>query len=234
MKVLIFLLFVCFAAIEGETQTVGIGTTTPNSNAILDVSSATKPMIVPRLNSTAIANIPAPVDGMLVFNTDVKAFWGYSSGGISAAVAQTTANGTVTSYNGTDVGQSFTAPRDMLLQSISVTVSSFSGTLASFQLRLRAGEGYSGAIIGSAAFNVSSANTFEIDLSAANIELKSSQVYTIEIDQLTGSGNTNFSIANSNTYTGGQLYSGAAAVAGSDLYFTIKQKVAAGWKSLSE
>jgi microcystin-dependent protein len=60
--------------IEGATGNVGIGTTAPNANAILDVSSSTKGMKLPSVSLSA-ANLPAPltahVAGMLVYNTAV-------------------------------------------------------------------------------------------------------------------------------------------------------------------
>ena len=54
---------------------VGIGTTTPDSSAVLDVSSIDKGILIPRLTTiqrTAIAN---PTVGLLVFDTDTEAFW---------------------------------------------------------------------------------------------------------------------------------------------------------------
>ena len=51
-------------------QSVGIGTTAPNSSAALDVSSSTKGMLIPRMSSVqrkAIANAAA---GLLVYDTD--------------------------------------------------------------------------------------------------------------------------------------------------------------------
>jgi microcystin-dependent protein len=60
--------------VEGATGNVGIGTSTPNANAILDVSSSTKGMKLPSVSLSA-ANLPAPltahVAGMLVYNTAV-------------------------------------------------------------------------------------------------------------------------------------------------------------------
>lgn len=48
---------------------IGIGTTSPNAAAVLDVSSTNKGMVFPRLSSTAIS---MPVAGMVIFNTDIN------------------------------------------------------------------------------------------------------------------------------------------------------------------
>ncbi len=67
------------SAFVAEAQ-VGVGTTTPDASAQLDVTSDTKGVLVPRLTSalrTAIAN---PADGLLVYDTDTKGFWYFKSG----------------------------------------------------------------------------------------------------------------------------------------------------------
>ncbi len=55
-------------------QSVGINTTTPNSSAILDVSSTTKGMLVPRMTTLQRAAISTPALGLLVFDIDLKQF----------------------------------------------------------------------------------------------------------------------------------------------------------------
>lgn len=55
---------------------VGIGTVTPQQNAILDISSTDKGLLVPRLNTLQrLAVIPATgADGLLVYDTDIDQF----------------------------------------------------------------------------------------------------------------------------------------------------------------
>lgn len=71
-KIIILLLFIttrhCLNA-----QSIGIGTTTPNAGAVLDIQSNTKGMLIPRMSSAQRDAIsPAPA-GLLVFdNTDRK------------------------------------------------------------------------------------------------------------------------------------------------------------------
>ena len=85
-----------------DTGNVGIGTTAPNSNAILDLSSTNKVILLPRLAS--IANITSPVDGMVFYHSVQKCFKGYANG---AWVNITTCPATVTvaspTYQGTSV-----------------------------------------------------------------------------------------------------------------------------------
>ena len=54
------------------SQNVGVGTTTPNASAALDINSANKGMLVPRIALTA-ANVASPVstpaDALLIYNT---------------------------------------------------------------------------------------------------------------------------------------------------------------------
>ncbi|MGZ5255017.1 MAG: hypothetical protein ACXWV4_11715, partial [Flavitalea sp.] len=51
------------------SQSVGIGTTNPNSDAQLDVSSTEKGILIPRLTSTQRNNIVRPTEGLMIYNT---------------------------------------------------------------------------------------------------------------------------------------------------------------------
>jgi hypothetical protein len=72
-KLILFLLLL--AGYDTFAQSVGIGTSSPQSNAILEVRSTTKGVLMPRLTSTArqaMIGVPA---GMMVFDTDASAFF---------------------------------------------------------------------------------------------------------------------------------------------------------------
>ena len=62
---LVFLSFLFFVATHAGAQ-VGIGTTTPNNNAILDLSSNNKALLLPRVADTSLVATPAA--GMVVYN----------------------------------------------------------------------------------------------------------------------------------------------------------------------
>lgn len=56
-------------------QNVGIGTTTPNASAQLDVSSTNKGALIPRMTTTQRKAISAPAAGLLVFDMDKKTIY---------------------------------------------------------------------------------------------------------------------------------------------------------------
>ena len=50
---------------------VGIGTTTPNATAILDLTSTSKGLLPPRMNTIQRNAITSPAEGLIVYNTDL-------------------------------------------------------------------------------------------------------------------------------------------------------------------
>lgn len=62
------------------SQSVGVGTTTPNTNAVLDVKSGNKGILVPRMDSIARKNIPN-TKGLMVYDTTTNSFW-YNTGSL--------------------------------------------------------------------------------------------------------------------------------------------------------
>lgn len=55
--------------VEGQ---VGIGTTTPHPSAVLDLSSSTQGLLIPRLTSTQRTDIVSPASGLMVFDSDLN------------------------------------------------------------------------------------------------------------------------------------------------------------------
>lgn len=58
---------------------VGIGTT-GSPNSILEISSTTSGVIMPRMNTTEMNNILSPTNGEMIYNTSVNKFYGYANG----------------------------------------------------------------------------------------------------------------------------------------------------------
>lgn len=56
----------------------GIGTSSPNASSILDVTSTTKGVLVPRMTHTEMLNISSPPAGLQVFNTTNNGIYTYS------------------------------------------------------------------------------------------------------------------------------------------------------------
>src|SRR4026207_1621125 len=62
------------------TGSVGIGTTTPNSSALLEVKSTSKGMLVPRMTKTQRDAINSPATGLLIYQTNSDDGFYYYSG----------------------------------------------------------------------------------------------------------------------------------------------------------
>ncbi|MBL7738103.1 MAG: tail fiber domain-containing protein [Chitinophagaceae bacterium] len=80
-KILLALLAIVYST-SGFSQSIGIGTTTPNNSAILDVSSTNKGILLPRMTTGQRDAIASPVTGLTIFNLDDQctdvfdgAFW---------------------------------------------------------------------------------------------------------------------------------------------------------------
>lgn len=78
MKKIIFLLLCSAAQKMLMAQSVGIGTTTPNPSAQLDVTSASKGILIPRMTEAQKDAILSPVQGLMVFNTNTNSFQYYN------------------------------------------------------------------------------------------------------------------------------------------------------------
>jgi hypothetical protein len=81
-------------------QNVGIGTTTPNANAALEIRSSNKGLLIPRLSTAgriAMANV---AKGMMVYDTTASAFY-YHDGSKWRTIAEPNLDSTInTSYPG--------------------------------------------------------------------------------------------------------------------------------------
>ena len=71
-------LFIALLFITRANAQVGIGTTTPNAKAALDITSTTRGLLPPRMDSTARNAITSPPAGLIIYNTSIKAFQCYN------------------------------------------------------------------------------------------------------------------------------------------------------------
>ena len=53
----------------GQAQSVGIGTTSPNSSAQLDISSTSRGLLIPRMDSATVMAIANPAPGLMVYDS---------------------------------------------------------------------------------------------------------------------------------------------------------------------
>ena len=70
MKIGLLLFAILFTVIGGSAQHVGIGTTTPDNSAKIDISSSNKGFLPPRMTLTQRIAIPNPATGLVIWCSD--------------------------------------------------------------------------------------------------------------------------------------------------------------------
>jgi trimeric autotransporter adhesin len=79
-KIILFVAFIVSALASFSQNNVGIGTTTPNSKAILELQATDKGLLVPRLTLAQMNGILTPPNGLLIYNTTENCFNYYNTG----------------------------------------------------------------------------------------------------------------------------------------------------------
>jgi len=69
----------CCTSLFAQNNNVGVGTTTPDASAVLDVTSTSKGVLVPRLTTAQRTAIATPAQGLLVYDTDLGCFYYYNT-----------------------------------------------------------------------------------------------------------------------------------------------------------
>ena len=64
-----------------QNQNVGIGTTTPDASAILDLTSSSKGFLAPRVTTAERTAITSPANGLLVYDITIGCYFYYNSTG---------------------------------------------------------------------------------------------------------------------------------------------------------
>jgi hypothetical protein len=88
------------------TGKIGIGTTSPNPSAILDIVSSTTGILIPRLTTSQRNSISSPAQGLLIFNTSTNSFEYYDGTGWQTI---TTATTTIVPFNSITSGTNTSA-----------------------------------------------------------------------------------------------------------------------------
>lgn len=73
LRVLAFIVIVSTASFAQ----VGIGTTSPDASAALEIDASDKGFLMPRMTTAAKAAIASPAVGLQVYDTDTKSIWSY-------------------------------------------------------------------------------------------------------------------------------------------------------------
>jgi len=99
---------VCLLAIlitgsSSIAQSVGIGTTTPASSAMLHINSTNKGLLIPRLTSAQRTAIASPAAGLQVYDTNTNSFWYYNGSGWIEMGTGGSGGSSNWSLNGTDI-----------------------------------------------------------------------------------------------------------------------------------
>jgi len=68
-KIVLLVFLMCLINAKSKAQ-IGIGTTTPNESAALDITSTSKGLLIPRLTSIQRATITNPTAGMVIYCTN--------------------------------------------------------------------------------------------------------------------------------------------------------------------
>lgn len=65
----LLLAVICFLSFNAKAQ-VGVGTTSPDGSAQLDIVSNEKGILIPRLTAIQRVSIPSPAEGLLIYQSD--------------------------------------------------------------------------------------------------------------------------------------------------------------------
>ncbi len=74
----LLLLFICFSTYTTIAQ-VGIGTVTPNSSSMLDITSTNQGILTPRMTTVQRLAIASPANSLLVYDTTLQAYYYYNT-----------------------------------------------------------------------------------------------------------------------------------------------------------
>ncbi len=80
MKFLFLTAACCLFRFSGYAQNVGIGTSSPNAAAMLEISSSQKGLLIPRMTQSQRNAIASPAISLLIYQTDGTAGFYYNSG----------------------------------------------------------------------------------------------------------------------------------------------------------
>lgn len=79
-KKILSLVAAVFVYCVTHAQSIGINNTTPDSSAVLDITSSSKGLLIPRMSTAERIAISRPATGLMVFDSTIKQYFFYGSG----------------------------------------------------------------------------------------------------------------------------------------------------------
>ena len=145
---------------------VGIGTTSPHSSSILDLTATNKAMLLPRVASTAA--IPSPVNGMMIYDISSNCIKSYENGAWTSCLSSAPATASVKVDCDTNAFEgSYTNGIAMTTSnkfSVTITNNSFAAATIAFQTSDL-------VLSGVAGISVASVSTASVTLNAGQSQL---------------------------------------------------------------
>lgn len=113
-KILFSVMLLVITRTIGFSQSVGIGTTTPDASSVLELKATNKGFLPPRMTAAEKALIPSPKAGLMIYQTDgVTGLYLYNGSEWDAAAGTATAFGWALNGNsGTNPSSNFIGTRD--------------------------------------------------------------------------------------------------------------------------
>lgn len=237
------LLFVLLGFAQALFAQVGIGTTSPDSKAVLDLTSTTKGLLLPRMTSVQRDNIASPPQGLLIFNTNSGNLEVYGKHyGSEALHINSTSSPAIT--GGESAWQQFTPTADGLVTKITLTQSDptqfgvgFTYLMTIYSGATTFGGSVSGTVIGTAIGTIApgaSGATITYTFTAPAF-VSSGQNYVFQIEEYNPPAPAYYAdtyFATSNTYAGSSWIGGFT---NRDLIFSLhmKQQTGTGWININ-
>jgi hypothetical protein len=95
-----------------STGSAGIGTTTPNASAILEMKSKTKGLLIPRMTATQRDSIASPATGLMIYQTNSTPGFYYYDGTKWTAISAKGNGWSLTGNSGTNASTNFLGTTD--------------------------------------------------------------------------------------------------------------------------
>lgn len=121
----VIIIFITLFSIDLYSQSVGIGTSSPNASAILDIISTDKGLLIPRMDSIARIQIAAPSQSLMVYQTNANKGFYYHNGTVWLKIGgdgnEWTKNGSNEIYTTKAIGIGIQDANDFAIMDITST-----------------------------------------------------------------------------------------------------------------